>query len=73
MRLLYLFARLFPFFGICGAVVFFEAGRHFRRRGQDYQYYCWFWVVVLTVLTLVWFLMRGDLHSDRWVKLIFES
>lgn len=71
MRVLFLAARLFPFFGVCSAIIFTEMGRHFRRKKQDYQYYCWFWAAVSALMTLLWFVLRGDINSDEWVRTLF--
>ncbi len=71
MRALYLLARIYPLLGLALAVLIADMGLHFRRKNQDYQYYCWFWSGLLLFFILLWVIFRGDLHSDEWVKALF--
>lgn len=73
MRAVYLIARLYPYWALPVAFLIAEMGRHFRRKGQDYQYYCWFWSGFLVFLIFLWIGFRGDLHSDDWVRAVFGS
>lgn len=43
-----------------------------RRKKKTRQWLFWILAVVLTVLTLAWFALRGDIHSDRWVRAFFD-
>lgn len=68
MRSLYLIARLYPYVALPLALLIADIGRHFRRKKQDYQYYCWFWSGFLLFFIILWFVFRGDLNSDKWVR-----
>lgn len=72
MRLLYLAFRTFPFWSFPLMLIMGELGRHFYRNKSKVQYVCWAVVVSIIALTTLWFVYRGDLHSDQWVRQLFE-
>lgn len=70
MRWIFIIARFLPYWAAPSAVVLFELGRHFRRRKSPNQWSAFGASAFLILLTLLWFVFRGDLYSDHWVKIL---
>lgn len=68
MRELFLAARFFPYWALPVTLILFELGRFFRRRQMGMQFVCFGTAGLLILLTLLWFVFRGDLHSDAWIR-----
>lgn len=62
--------KTFPFWAVPLAIVFAEIGRHFRRRRNSLEIPMWFLVGFLGLLTLLWLIFRGDLHAEKWARLL---
>jgi len=71
MHLIHWLVRFFPAWAIPLAFILGELALHFRRKGSPMEWVCWGMVVLWLTLAIVWFIMRGDLHSDQWVKELF--
>jgi hypothetical protein len=67
-RWLFILGRAFPYWSIPTLLAFFQFGVFFRRRNEKPQYFCWFMVAALLYMTLYWFIARGDIHSDQWIR-----
>lgn len=73
MSLIYLAARTFPFWAIALAIAVFPAILHFRRRGKKTFFVLWGgFAGGLILLAITWIVMRGDLHSEAWVRTWLE-
>ncbi|MBN22272.1 MAG: hypothetical protein CL678_13405 [Bdellovibrionaceae bacterium] len=68
MHYIFSLARIFPFWALPLAFVLAELGVYFRRRNSSSQFVCWGMVAFLGILTICWFIFRGDLNSDYWIK-----
>lgn len=73
MHSLFVLLRFYPYWALPAAFVIVELGMHYRRRKQKTQ-----WVVfgisgVLSLTSLLWIVFRGDLHSDRWVRILLNQ
>ena len=68
MRFVFLAVRVYPFWAIPMAAIFWQLARLFRRR--EYGWHGWFYGITLFFLltAAVWVWFRGDLNSDRWVQ-----
>jgi hypothetical protein len=73
MHLVFLAARIFPFWALAFVLVLGELGRFFRRRGANYQYHCFGAATALLILIGAWFYFRGDKNSDEWVRTLISS
>jgi hypothetical protein len=73
MRPIYLIVRFYPFWALPVALILGELGRHFGRRAgiKKWKWICWAGSVFLLTLIVLWFIGRGDLNSDRWVRQLF--
>ncbi len=71
MHTIYTLARLFPYWALPVAFLVAELGWYFRRKRSASQHFCWLTTVTLVVTAISWIAFRGDLHSDRWVRLVF--
>lgn len=71
MHFLYELARYFPFWAIPIALILGEVGLFFRRRASVFQFPFFGMAGLIMLLTLIWFIGRGDLHSDKWVRGMF--
>jgi hypothetical protein len=68
MSIIYLLFKLYPFFGISLAVLFFDLARH-KRRGANPIWMFWAaLMVVMCVTTLLWLVFRGDQNADIWFQ-----
>ena len=73
MNIIYGTVRLYPFWAIPLCFVLFQLGNHFRRKGNKLGRVLWGLIVVIIVLLAVWAFFRGDLHSDQWVRAVFND
>jgi hypothetical protein len=68
MAIIYKIVRFFPFWALPLCLVLFDLGVFYRRKHSPAQRFFWFMVVLLVLLSLLWFVFRGDLNSEKWVK-----
>ena len=68
MHLIFLMARIYPFWAIPCSYLMFELGTFFRRRESPYRFLFWGGLVLFSSTVLLWGIYRGDLNSDIWVK-----
>ena len=68
MRFIYLLARTFPYWALAVAVVLFQLAVFFRRRQSKLQYSLGGIIGFLILGTIAWFVFRGDLYSDHWIR-----
>jgi hypothetical protein len=74
MHWIFAMFRFFPYWGLPLVLVFFETGVYFKRRLLTRrQLMCWAASGILILMIGAWFFYRGDIHSDRWVRTLFES
>ena len=73
MHLLFALMRFYPFWALPLALVLGEIAWHFHRRRKGIQYSFWAGALFFFCTTLAWFILRGDLHSDAWVKALMGS
>ena len=74
MRWAFIFFRFYPYWAIPVAFVVFELGRHFHRHKSPRQWPLFGMVGVLVLSSILWFVFRGDLNSDSWVRaLLFQN
>jgi multidrug transporter EmrE-like cation transporter len=72
MHVIFAIARFFPYIALAFCFAFYELGRHLRRKSNQFQYSCWAAIVLLAILSASWFVFRGDLHSDEWIRYLFQ-
>ena len=70
MRLIYLAARLYPYWALALIIAFFQIGLYHRRLGKPAQWVSWGAVGVLALGMLLWFGFRGDKNTDLWLRSI---
>ncbi len=66
-------ARFYPFFALAFALLFFDLGRHFRRRKDRRQWGFWAVCGFFLLTTLLWLVFRGDMNSEKWVRQVLGS
>jgi hypothetical protein len=73
MHVIFTLVRLLPYWVLTLAFAFVEFGVFFkRRRHRVKQFACWTVAALLLATIVAWFVFRGDLHSDAWVRYVFE-
>ena len=68
MRFVYLFLRFFPILAVALSVVSMQFVVYYRRRANKTYYFYMGFIVFLILLSLIWVVFRGDLHSDEWLR-----
>lgn len=68
MHLVYLMARIYPYWGLAVSIVMVQIAIFYRRRKSSNQWTCLGIAGFLMTGIAVWFFYRGDLHSDDWVR-----
>ncbi|MGE0616089.1 MAG: hypothetical protein AB7P04_10650 [Bacteriovoracia bacterium] len=71
MVLIYAAVRFFPYWAVPLAIVLADIGLYFRRKKSRTQWFFWFTTGLCLLLTLIWFIYRGDMNSDRWLDQFF--
>jgi hypothetical protein len=68
MSLVFLAIKLFPFFGISIAFIFFDLSKSFYRKGNK----TWVGMVIFSLIFLgmtgAWVYLRGDRNADIWFE-----
>lgn len=70
MRFLYSVAKFYPYLCIGFSIAFVELGLYYRRKNHPAQFFFWGSICFFSLTTLMWFVFRGDVNSDRWVHWI---
>ena len=72
MGLIYLFIKIFPFFGLSLTVVGFDLARNFRRKGNR----AWYGMIVFSLFfaaaSVLWIVYRGDKNADYWFRRVTD-
>lgn len=68
MRFFYSIAKFYPYLCIGLSVAFFELGLYYRRKNHRAQFVFWGMIGFFILTTLMWFVFRGDLNSDQWIR-----
>jgi len=71
MHLIFLAARILPYWAIPIALVCGQLAIHFTRRQSKVAYLWWGTVAGLFLTSGFWIFFRGDLHSDDWLRWLF--
>jgi hypothetical protein len=58
---------------IPAAILWFELGVAFRRKGRGIRFVFWGLTFSSGLLAAVWIYFRGDLYSDDWVRILLGS
>lgn len=72
MNFLYTALRIYPYWAIPLAFIFFEIGIVLKRRHIKKAWIPMVLAVAIGITCLVWIFYRGDLHSDRWIKALLQ-
>ena len=68
MHVIFLLARVYPYWALAVSIVLLQIAVFYRRRDNKLQ---WTFVGIaggLMLGVLAWFVFRGDIHSDSWVR-----
>lgn len=72
MHFLYSLVQFLPYWAIPLVLISAELAIHFRRKKALAQWYCVAFGFLMIVLTILWFVYRGDIHSDAWVRFFLK-
>jgi TctA family transporter len=70
MHLVFLLARIYPYWALAVSIVLVQIAIFYRRRNSPRQWTCLGAVAILMLGIVGWFVFRGDLNSDVWIKYI---
>lgn len=72
MHLLFLAARIYPFWAVPMVWISAQLAIYFYRRPSRLTYL--FWLLVLGFMSSIggWLYYRGDLHSDDWIRMFIS-
>jgi hypothetical protein len=70
MRSLFTLMRFYPYWAVPVGIVVVELGLYCRRRRISKQWLFFAVGATLFATSIAWVALRGDLHSDAWVKRI---
>ena len=73
MHQIYFLARIYPFWAVPLLMVCWHLGKHFRRRRSRLQYSFLALILILGVSVISWFVFRGDMYSDSWIRAAFTD
>lgn len=68
MLYLYTALKVYPFWAIPIAMILAELAIFLKRRRSPSQFPFWSLVSFFLITSLLWFVFRGDIYSDQWVK-----
>lgn len=71
MHAIYFLVRIYPYWAFALALALLQLAIYFRRRKKNIQYSFWAIIIYLLASSVTWIVLRGDLHSDQWVKSVF--
>ena len=66
MSVIYLFLKIFPFFGISFGILSFDLARNMRRKANVAWVPILMFSIACLALTGVWFYFHGFINADRW-------
>ena len=66
MSLLFLFIKLYPFFGLSLGVLLVDLSRTLKRRGNKAWGGLFMFALLFFASTAVWLFFRGDKNADLW-------
>ena len=72
MGLIYLFIKVFPFFGIALIFLTIDLARNFKRKGNPTWIGMIAFSVIFMIATILWIVFRGDKNADYWFKAIHD-
>jgi len=72
MGLVFLFIKIFPFFGISLGVIFLDLSRSMKRKGSKSWLGLLFLCASMFLLTGAWIFFRGDRNADLWFARLIE-
>lgn len=70
MHVAFAMLRYFPLWALPMAFVSGELGVALKRRGYGVAYALLGGSIVLVVFSILWLIFRGDLNSDKWVRMV---
>jgi hypothetical protein len=70
MSFIFLLARIYPYWALALCMVLFQLFVFFRRRKASFQYTLAGLIALLGAGIVAWFVFRGDIHSDEWVRYV---
>ncbi len=73
MHFVFTFVRIYPAWAVPTAFIFFELAIYYRRKNSKMQYYMGGLVGIQLLLLFLWLIFRGDIHSDYWVRAVFDA
>ena len=68
MHWFYSAIRYYPWIALPGALILGSVGVHFRRRKKSLQWSFFGLAGMLALLTVRWFVFRGDLYANPWLQ-----
>lgn len=68
MHFIFLLARVYPYWALALVMILVQLAIFFRRRESSVQWTCLGCAAFLVGGILAWFIFRGDLHSDDWIR-----
>jgi hypothetical protein len=72
MHFIFLLARIYPYWALPLAVLFYQLAIYFRRKNSGLQWVFFGAIAFCAVTTGLWIVFRGDLRSDIWVRSLFS-
>ena len=70
MSLVYLAARIYPYWATALIIVMIQVAVFYRRKRRAGQYYAIAFGIMLGFGIIAWFMFRGDIRSDQWIRYI---
>jgi hypothetical protein len=68
MSIVYLFIKIYPFFGISLGVLCTDLSRALKRRANKAWVGLMLFSIVFYVSAVVWLIFRGDKNADAWFE-----
>ena len=68
MHALFSIVRFYPYWALPVAIILAETGFYFRRREKPARFYFFGFSGLLVLGIACWFVFRGDINSDAWVR-----
>jgi TctA family transporter len=68
MHYIFLLARVYPYWALPLTIVLVQLFIFFRRRKNPMRFTTGAGAVILVLGIFAWFIFRGDIHSDDWIR-----
>jgi TctA family transporter len=68
MSTVFLLARIYPYWALALVLVLFQLFVFYKRRKHPLRFSVLGMMVFLVIGIFAWFIFRGDLNSDDWVR-----